>query len=114
MRLSFGLADTTSHTQLYVAYTLLDATTISRDSAHTLAYKVLQTPMFFFVDMLVPGFVLVDVFHLVSEMLKGKLPVSSLEVAHAITEPFIEEDLAKLRVKLGAEAIATFEENVVH
>ena len=38
----------------------------------------------------------------------------SLEVAQAITKPSTEEDLAKLRAKPAAEAIATFEKNVVH
>ena len=38
----------------------------------------------------------------------------SLEIAQAITKPSTKEDLAKLQAKLATEAIATFEENIVH
>ena len=68
--------------------------------------------MFSSVEMLAPGLVLAEVFHLVGKMLEGKLPMPSPEVAQAITEPSTEEDFAKLRAKLAAEAIATFEDNV--
>ena len=37
-----------------------------------------------------------------------------VKVDYAITEPSTKEDLAKLRAKLIAEAIATFKENVVN
>ena len=71
-------------------------------------------PRFSYVEMPAGGFVPDEVFHLASKMLEGELPMPSLEVAQTITQPCTEEDLAKLRAKLATEAIATFEENVVH
>ena len=70
-------------------------------------------PMFCSIEMLAQGFVRAEVFHLAGKMLEANLPMPSLEVAHAITKPCTEEDLAKLGAKLGIEAIATFEENVI-
>ena len=94
MPLSCGLADTTSHTRCHVPFVVPDAEAISRDSAYTLAYKVLQMPMFSSVEMLAPGFVQAEVFHLAGKMLEGKLPMPPLEVVEAITEPSTKEDLA--------------------
>ena len=70
-------------------------------------------PMFSSIEIFALGFVPAEVFHLAGKMLEGKLSMPFLEVAQAITEPSIEEDFAKLRAKLTAEAIATFEENIV-
>ena len=53
--LSFGLADTTSHTRFYAPSIDTDARAISGDSAHTLAYKVLQMLMFSCVEMFGSG-----------------------------------------------------------
>ena len=78
---SFGLADTTSDTRSHVPFVVPDARAISRDLLHTLAYKVLQMPMFSSVEMLAPGFVPAEVFHLAGEMLDGKWTMRSLEVA---------------------------------
>ena len=50
--LSVGLAGTTSYTRSHVLSTVPHARAISRDSTHTLVYKVLQMPMFSFVEML--------------------------------------------------------------
>lgn len=108
--LSFGLADAGSAARSYIPASAQDGGTVVRDTAHTLAYKVLQMPIFSSVELLAPDFKPAGVFHLAGKMLEGKVPMPSLEVAQAVTEPSTDEDLAKLRAKLAAEAIAAFDE----
>jgi len=108
--LSFGLADIASAPRPHVPAPAPDGGVVARDSAHTLAYKVLQMPIFSSVDLLAPDFKPAGVFHLAGEMLEGKVPMPSLEVAQAVTKPSTDEDLAKLQAKLAAEAIAAFDE----
>ncbi len=67
-------------------------------------------PIFSSVELLAPDFKPAGVFHLAGKMLEGKVPMPSLEMAQAVTEPSTDEDLAKLRAKLAAEAIAAFDE----
>ena len=110
--LSFGLADTASAPQPHVSALARDEEPVARDSVHTLAHKVLQMPMFSSIDVLASDFKPARVFHLAGQMLEGKVAMPSLEVAQAVTEPSTDEDLAKLRAKLAAEAIATFDEGV--
>jgi hypothetical protein len=108
--LSFGLADVGSAARSYIPASAQDGGTVVRDTAHTLAYKVLQMPIFSSVELLAPDFKPAGVFHLAGKMLEGKVPMPSLEVAQAVTEPSTDEDLAKLRAKLATEAIAAFDE----
>jgi len=95
--LSFHLVNATSIVHSHVPVAIVPhRRTIANDLAHTLAYKVLQMPVFSFVEMMALNFIPVQVFHLVSNMLEQKLPMPFLEVAQAITEPSSKEDLVML------------------
>ena len=109
--LSFGLADIASAPRRHVSVPAPDGGTVARDSAHTLAYKVLQMPIFSSVDLLATDLQPAGVFHLAGSMLEGKVPMPSLEVSQAVTAPPTEEDLVAMRAKLAAEAVAAFEAN---
>jgi len=56
--------------------------------------KYYKFPDFFNVEMSTPNFAPTQVFYLVDNMLEGKAPMPSLEVAQAITKPSMEEELS--------------------
>lgn len=121
-----GLPDHIGQARLPLSFTIADAVAsgtapppvsasrssrVQEDAAHTLAYKVLQLPVFSGVDLSIPEFQPSSVFHLAGSMLEGKVPMPSLEVAQAVVLPPSEEELVAMRAKLAAEAIAEFEAN---
>jgi len=87
--------------------------TTAKDFIHILAYKMLQILIFSFAKIFAPNFAPIQVLHLASKMLEGKVPMLSLEVAQLIIEPSMEKDLVNLQAKLAIEAIAIFEEGVL-
>lgn len=112
--LSFGLADAPSVAHGYVATPAHNGEAISRDLAHTLAYKVLQMSIFLNIELMMPDFKPTWIFHLVGKILEGKMAMPFLNLAQAITKPSMNEDLAKLQTNLAAEAITLFDENSLH
>ena len=110
MPLSFELADTASTPRHHVPIPVRDGGVVARDSTHTLAYKVLQLPIFSSVDLLASDLKPAGVFYLAGRMLEGKVPMPSLEVVQAVTKPSTDEDLARLRAQLAAKAIAAFDD----
>jgi len=60
---------------------------IAKDLVHILTYKMLQIPLFSSMEILALDFAPIQVPHLASKMLEGKLPMPSLEVVQAINKP---------------------------
>ena len=77
-------ADTTFHTRSHVLSIVPDARVISRDSTHTLTYKVLQMSMFSYIEILERRFVLAEVFHLVIGRVLASLPIARCYIDNAI------------------------------
>ena len=74
------------------------------DMAHTLASKVLHTPLFTAMEWASPEFQPAKVFHLADRILEGKACVPSLTVAQAIMDIPASEDpkeVAKRRARLA-------------
>ena len=107
--LSFTLADAGGSSAAHPPVPVPHVSPIHGDAAHSLAYKVLQLPVFAGVDLMTPNFHPSGVFHLAGSMMEGKVPMPSLEVSQAVTAPSTEEDLVALRAKLAAEAISAFD-----
>ena len=79
---------------------------------HTLASKVLHTPLFTAMEWSSPEFQPTKVFHLADRILERKTSSSSLTVAEAITNiPTSEdpEEVAKRQARLVVETIASFD-----
>ena len=108
--LSFGLADVVQSVSGRNSST--DASNSSTDMMHTLASKVLDTPLFTAMEFSLPNFQPAKVFHLAGRILEGKASLPALTVAQATAEnPVIEdpEEVAKRRARLAVEAIASFD-----
>ena len=109
--LSFSTADAVTSGAVPTPTTVPQVTSTRGDAAHSLAYKVLQLPVFTGTDLLTLDGPPARVFHLAGSMLEGKVPMPSLEVSQAVTAPPSEEDLVAMRAQLAAEAIAAFDAN---
>lgn len=79
--LSFGLADAATAGRCYVLAPTCNGEAISKDLVHTLAYKVLQMPIFSSVELMTRDFKPTRIFHLVGKMLEGQMAMPSLKVA---------------------------------
>ena len=85
------------------------------DVAHTLASKVLHTPLFTAIDWSSPEFQSAKVFHLAGRILEGKASLPSMTVTQATTYIIASEDyekVAKWRAKLVTETIASFDAHI--
>ena len=109
--LSFNNADAAPSSVAPPLTSVPQASSTHKDATQSFAYKVLQLLVFAGVDFLTPDFQPANVFHLVGSMLEGKVPMSSLEVSHAMTAPPTEEDMVAIRAKLAVEALSIFEAN---
>jgi hypothetical protein len=108
LSLSFGLADAVQ--SVSGRNSNLEASNPTTDVVHTLASKVLHTPLFTAMEWSSSDFQPAKVFHLAGRILEGKT-LSSLTVAQATTDiPTMEdpEEAAKRRARLVEEAIASF------
>ena len=82
------------------------------DMMHTLASKVLHTPMFTVMEWSSPEFQPAKVFYLAGRILEGKASPPFLTVAQTTTNILDSEDpeeVAKRRARLAAEIIASFD-----
>ena len=89
----------------------LEASNLVTEVVHILASKMLNIPLFTTMEWSSSGIQLVQVFHLACRILKRKAPLSSLTVAQATADLLTTEDpkeAARWRVRLAAEAIASF------
>ena len=108
--LSFGLADAAQ--SVSGRNSSLEASNPVTDVLHTLASKVLHTPLFTAMEWSSSDIQPAKVFHLAGRILEGKATPSSLTVANATTDlPTTEdpEEAAKRRARLAEEAIASFD-----
>ena len=108
--LSFGLADAA---QFVIGHNLsLEASNRVADVVHTLASKVLHTPLFTAIEWSSSGFQPAKVLYLAGRILEEKTSRFSLTVAQAIANiPTMEdlEEAAKRRARLAEEAITFFD-----
>lgn len=109
--LSFSTADAVTSGAVPTRTTVPQVSSTHGDAAHSLAYKVLQLPVFTGADLLTLDSPPARVFHLAGSMLEGKVPMPSLAVSQAVMAPPTEEDLVAMRAQLAAEAIAAFDAN---
>ena len=103
--LSFGLADAV---QTISGRYPNEVPNSAINVAHTLASKVLHTPLFMAMDWLSTEFQPAKVFHLASRILEGKASLPSMTVAQATTDILAPEDpekVAKRRAKFAAETL---------
>lgn len=108
--LFFGLADAAQSVGNHNPH--VDASDHVIDVVHTLASKVLHTPLFTTMEWSSSAIQLAKVFHLACRILEGKAPTASLTVAQATVDPFTMEDpddTAKRRARFAAEAIVSFD-----
>ena len=118
-------ADQIDHAQLPLSFGLVDAVqsvsgrhpndevpNSATDVAHTLASKVLHTPLFMEMEWSSLKFQPAKVFHLAGRILEGKASLPSLTMAQAITDIPTSEDpkeVAKRRTRLVAKTIGSFD-----
>ena len=110
MPLFFGLADAVL--SVGSRHSHVDASDPPTNVVHTLASKVLHTPLFTKMEWLSSGNQIAKVFHLVGRILEGKTHPTSLTVAQATVDPTTMDDLeeaARHRTRLAAESIAYFD-----
>ena len=108
--LSFGLADVAQ--SVSGCNLSLEALNPATDMVHTLASKVLHTPLFTSMEWSSSDIQPAKVFHLAGRILEGKATTSSLTVANATADlPTTEdyEETAKRQARLAKEAIESFD-----
>ena len=102
--LSFGLANDVQ--SFKDRHSSLEALNPATDMVHTLASKVLHTPLFISMECLSSDIQAAQVFHIGSRILEGKRPPSFLTMAQAITDLPTTEDLeeaARRRARFATE-----------
>ena len=108
--LSFGLADAVQ--SVNGCHLSLKALNPATDVVHTLASKVLYTPLFAAMEWSSSGIPPAKVFHLAGKILEGKAPPFSLTVTQATADLHITGDpkeVAKRRARVVIEAITSFD-----
>ena len=85
---------------------------LATDVVHTLASKVVHTPLFTTIEWSLLEFQSAKVFHLAGRTLEGKASLPSLTMAQATTNIIVSEDpeeMAKRQARLAAWTIVSFD-----